>query len=122
MPGITMVVAEEGRGMAASTPRDTFMVGAAAAPLLARRAYAQAPFPTRPIRIGRVGKGACAYARRASSGAAAAPTINVSRGVEAAMPLPSSATTIVMPGMLGLFVAPGQGELGGGRQRGAHDA
>ena len=37
--------------MAASTTRRTFVLGAAAAPLLARRAIAQARFPSRPVRI-----------------------------------------------------------------------
>jgi tripartite-type tricarboxylate transporter receptor subunit TctC len=46
-----MVLTEEGNAMAASTTRRAFVLGAAAAPLLARRASAQAAFPTRAIRI-----------------------------------------------------------------------
>jgi tripartite-type tricarboxylate transporter receptor subunit TctC len=46
-----MVLAEEGNVMAATSTRRAFVLGAVAAPLLARRTFAQPGFPTRPVRI-----------------------------------------------------------------------
>src|SRR6187431_2210908 len=51
MRDITMVLAEEGNVMAATSTRRAFVLGAVAAPLLARRTFAQPGFPTRPVRI-----------------------------------------------------------------------